>query len=133
VSEHRSAQPRTRIPTWRPGTTSSASDTGDDLSVLCDGDTATVPAVNATGFYVPASTRVLVLFTPPHGIWVAHVIQDGFSVAEGLVGIEFPEIDDPAAPDADQARLYVRDNGAGKTQLVVVFPTGAVQVIATEP
>lgn len=29
--------------------------------------------------------------------------------------------------------LYVRDNGSGKEQLVVVFGTGAVQVIATEP
>lgn len=44
-----------------------------------------------------------------------------------------PEISDPAAPAANNAILYVRDNGAGKTQLVVRFPTGAVQVIATEP
>lgn len=40
---------------------------------------------------------------------------------------------DPAAPAANTARFYARDNGAGKTQLVVRFPTGAVQVIATEP
>lgn len=47
--------------------------------------------------------------------------------------LEGTEIADPAAPASNKARLYVRDNGAGKTQLVVVFPTGAVQVIATEP
>lgn len=47
--------------------------------------------------------------------------------------IELAEMADPAAPSANEARLYVRDNGAGKTQLVVVFPTGSVQVIATEP
>lgn len=47
--------------------------------------------------------------------------------------IPFTEISDPAAPAANEARLYARDNGAGKTQLVVVFNTGAVQVIATEP
>lgn len=40
---------------------------------------------------------------------------------------------DPAAPAANFGALYVRDNGAGKTQLVVRFPTGAIQVIATEP
>lgn len=46
---------------------------------------------------------------------------------------EFDEILDPVAPAVDKARLYVRDNGSGKTQLVVRFPTGAIQVIATEP
>lgn len=40
---------------------------------------------------------------------------------------------DPAAPSANRGRAYMRDNGAGKTQYVVRFPTGAVQVIATEP
>lgn len=40
---------------------------------------------------------------------------------------------DPDAPAAGYGRLYFRDNGSGKTQLVVRFNTGAVQVIATEP
>lgn len=40
---------------------------------------------------------------------------------------------DPGAPGANLARLFAKDNGAGKTQLVVRFPTGATQVIATEP
>jgi hypothetical protein len=47
--------------------------------------------------------------------------------------MEMKERADPVAPAADTARLYARDNGSGKTQLVVRFPTGAVQVIATEP
>lgn len=47
--------------------------------------------------------------------------------------LSLTEIADPAAPSADVGRVYVRDNGAGKTQLVVRFPTGAVQVLATEP
>jgi hypothetical protein len=42
------------------------------------------------------------------------------------------EIADPGGI-ANRGRLYTRDNGAGKTQLCVVFGTGAVQVIATEP
>ena len=40
---------------------------------------------------------------------------------------------DAAAPAPQRGRLYVKDNGAGKTQIVVRFNTGAVQVIATEP
>jgi len=47
--------------------------------------------------------------------------------------VEMLEITDPTAPSANNGRVYVRDNGAGKTQLVVRFPTGAIQVIATEP
>ncbi|MEE9247690.1 MAG: hypothetical protein V3U79_03225 [Dehalococcoidia bacterium] len=46
---------------------------------------------------------------------------------------ELGEIADPAAPAANRGRLYMKDNGSGKTQLAVRFPTGAVQVIATEP
>ncbi len=47
--------------------------------------------------------------------------------------IEFSEISDPAAPDDSKARLYASDAGGGKTQLSIIFPTGAVQVAATEP
>jgi hypothetical protein len=58
----------------------------------------------------------------------------GFDVADPPAGaVLLGEIADPAAPDANQGVVYVRDNGSGKTQLVVRFPTGAIQVIATEP
>ena len=40
---------------------------------------------------------------------------------------------DPPAPGVDGARLFLRDNGSGKTQLCVRFNTGAVQVLATQP
>jgi hypothetical protein len=40
---------------------------------------------------------------------------------------------DPAAPEASNLRLFARDNGSGKMQFCIRFPTGAVQVIATEP
>lgn len=52
-------------------------------------------------------------------------------VANGAVALD--EIGDPAAPVVDRVLLYARDNGVGKTQLVVRFNTGAVQVLATEP
>lgn len=40
---------------------------------------------------------------------------------------------DPGAGGADTARLYAKDNGSAKTQLIVRFNSGAVQVLATEP
>ena len=39
----------------------------------------------------------------------------------------------PAAPIGAVARFFARDDGSGKMQICVRFPTGAVQVIATEP
>lgn len=47
--------------------------------------------------------------------------------------MQLTERADPAAPAANKGRLYVKDSGGGKSQLVIRFPTGAVQVIATEP
>ena len=40
---------------------------------------------------------------------------------------------DPAAAPANAARLFLRDDGSGKSELCVRFASGAVQVIATEP
>ena len=47
--------------------------------------------------------------------------------------ITMTERADPGNSAADQGRLYLRDNGSGKTQLCVVFSSGAVQVLATQP
>jgi hypothetical protein len=47
--------------------------------------------------------------------------------------MDMREQTDPAAPAANFARMFTRDNGSGKTQLCVRFATGAVQVISTEP
>jgi hypothetical protein len=46
---------------------------------------------------------------------------------------DFAEVTAPDAPAANVGRLFVRDNGSGKTQLCARFPTGAIQVVATEP
>ncbi|MCD4785377.1 MAG: hypothetical protein K8T10_16280 [Candidatus Eremiobacteraeota bacterium] len=46
--------------------------------------------------------------------------------------VDIEEIEIPSNPDADTARLFVKDNGSGKTQLCVIFPTGNTIVIATE-
>ena len=50
-----------------------------------------------------------------------------------LTYADMGEIAAPASPSADTARLFVQDNGAGKTQLMALFPTGVAQQIAIEP
>lgn len=66
-------------------------------------------------------------------------VQLGFSAADVLAfgdgdGLQFGEAgSDLAAPAANRVRLFAKDNGSGKTQLVARFNSGAVQVIATEP
>jgi hypothetical protein len=59
------------------------------------------------------------------GFFVNHVYMGSF--------VDVVQIPEPAAPADDQARLFVRDIGEGHSQLCVLFPTGAIQVIATEP
>lgn len=39
----------------------------------------------------------------------------------------------PSNTSAGQGKLFLRDNGSGKMQFAAIFPSGAVQVIATEP
>jgi hypothetical protein len=45
--------------------------------------------------------------------------------------LEMPEIANPTTPGANRARLFVRDNGSGHTQLCVKFHNGAIRVLAT--
>jgi hypothetical protein len=47
--------------------------------------------------------------------------------------VELVEIATPSAPGSNHARLFVRDNGSGKTQLCVRFHSGAVKVLAIQP
>ena len=37
------------------------------------------------------------------------------------------------APPANAVKIYTRDNGSGKTELVARFNTGAIQQIAIQP
>lgn len=39
----------------------------------------------------------------------------------------------PSAPAANRYRIFAQDNGAGKTQLMVIFASGAAQQLAIEP
>lgn len=63
-------------------------------------------------------------------------VSSNWIVASGLSGAGFFQVPEQSVDPggvADQARIYAKDNGAGKTQLVVRFGSGAVQVLATEP
>ena len=51
----------------------------------------------------------------------------------GAGGITLAEMTAPGAPAANGAIIYIDDNGAGKTRLMVRFNTGAVQQIAIQP
>lgn len=88
-----------------------------------------VKSIGDTGILLKASD---------YGVTAEPIIQvcdatTGDAAAIEAKFFEATEISDPTAPSANKSRLYTKDNGAGKTQLVVRFPTGAVQVIATEP
>lgn len=57
-------------------------------------------------------------------------------VSNGSTGggsVEFVEQTAPAAPSANNVRIYAEDDGAGKTRLMALFATGAAQQIAIEP
>ena len=47
--------------------------------------------------------------------------------------VQLSEMTAPAAPAANDVRIYAVDNGSGKTQLMALFATGAAQQIAIEP
>ena len=58
------------------------------------------------------------------------VVGSGLIVSGAIAG---SEITPPGAPAADGGILYFQDNGAGKTQLMCLFATGAAQQVAIQP
>jgi hypothetical protein len=71
----------------------------------------------------------------PSTYWAAGAIgakAREFPVPVGQSFVDLVEQADPSAPSTNVARLYARDTG-GKTELVVRFPTGAIQQVAIEP
>lgn len=100
----------------------------DSLRQTSDANNTTV-ADAGFGVYVDGGTQ-RPLFTFP---WSGHpTTAIPTAVPQLDQGVLFPEITDPTGT-ANTGTLYVRDNGAGKSQLCVIFGTGTVQVIATEP
>jgi hypothetical protein len=99
---------------------------------------AAKPKTGVYGYAAQDNFSRGVIGESPAGIGVYGISSTGYGVySAGRVYTstyyEAGEISTPAAPIANRARLFVRDNGAGKTQLCVRFNTGAVQVIKTQP
>lgn len=58
---------------------------------------------------------------------------DSTAAGNGLGALHMAERTAPAAPAANGVYIYAVDNGAGKTQLMAIFGSGAAQQIAIEP
>lgn len=92
----------------------------------------------AGGNGIVANTGVSVLNSARNGVETLLIApgianEHAATVSQIREGMTLEEVAAPSAPAANTAVFYCRDNGSGKTQLVARFPTGAVQVIATEP
>jgi len=115
---------------YEPGTTNAPP--GGMFDAATGGSSVTNPrttdALGQVEVYLTSSQNVDIAWTDSGG---AHLIR---ARSDETSFIEMPELGgDIDAPSANYGRIFTRDNGAGKTQLCVRFPTGAVQVIATEP
>lgn len=120
------------------------------LSVALGGSDVPFTDVKAVDGQVLAADDVVVVLTWGRDLLVLGTLNDGaasnttvnaLTVLGGIVALggqvsylsyaNFPETSDPVGV-ANQAFVYARDNGSGKTQLCVQFPTGSPIVIATE-
>lgn len=93
----------------------------EDVILLRDGAANTLAlrnGANAQTFRVGPSGNLIELIGAAAG------------AAPYLQGIEGTA---PASAPANSFRLFAQDNGAGKTQLMVIFGSGAAQQIAIEP
>ena len=94
--------------------------------------TLTVPSITGPGSVVQV-VRLLVVDNAGAGSpGEVHVNADGTSIP-GLLVLQSQGTNDPPNAPSGEAILSARDNGSGKIQVVARFPSGASQVIATEP
>ena len=104
---------------------------GNSLVAIRGADTslglgATQPLVWTTAAGTPAGTADTGLIRSAAGV----VVVTNASTGGGA--LEFREQTAPAAPAANQVRIYAEDNGLGKTRLMALFATGVAIPIATE-
>jgi hypothetical protein len=132
---------QTRWPV-RPGALGSSIGDGTGVLGFSGGESSTPPpAIPKTGVYGYAvqdagASGVVGETTSGHGIHgIATSGFAGYFVGKVFTTKyhEMQEVTTPPAPGTNKARIFLRDNGLGKTQLCVRFHTGAVQVIKTEP
>jgi len=83
-----------------------------------------------TGNYLSTEAGQGALILNPENTAVISVAPGSATITGYWAGTEQTA---PAAPAANGYRIFAQDNGAGKTQLMVIFATGAAQQIAIEP
>jgi len=97
--------------------------TGTTLTLSGEG------ASNSIVFVTNATTRLTIadtVITATLGI----ATTEFFYVTKFIEGTEQSA---PAAPSANGYRIFAQDNGAGKTELMVIFGSGVAQQLAIEP
>jgi len=125
----------------QPGTLGQSTGNGTGVEGVSGAGPAVPGAKPKTGVYGYAiqdstSRGVMGETTSGHGVHgIATSGYAGYFVGKVYTTTfhEMTEMASPAAPSANKGRLFMRDNGSGKTQLCVRFSTGAVQVLATQP
>jgi hypothetical protein len=127
--------------TDRPANVGQAYGNSTGLQGFSGGASSTLPPAKAkTGVYGYAaqdSGSRGVIGESPAGLGVYGRTSTGYAgFFEGKVyttkWYELTEISTPPNPVANRARLFLKDNGLGKTQLCVKFANGTVKVLATE-
>lgn len=102
-------------------------------------DTLIRCSINNYVFYIGGGYA---LGVSPGGLLIQNPDTTLSRSAAGIIGInitgaggaiELQEMTAPSAPPSNGARLFVEDNGAGKTRLMVRFASGATQQLAIEP
>jgi len=75
------------------------------------------------------------MFQLPHKAIKDKEVQENFQAIEKATFLHYPEYPVGEAPNPPTvgAYIYTVDNGAGKTRLMALFPTGAALQIAIEP
>lgn len=111
------------------------------LGNIVIGGTVGFEIVEATAFAVNSLTAIGNSFAPttkatlPRG--AAHFLSmfgnEGlYEVSRGAY-VQMAKGSTPSSPASSDVRLYADDNGAGKTRLMALFPTGAAQQVAIQP
>ncbi len=116
------------------------------LDLFASGLTGTVPEIQLRATADSATASIILTGNTPSFCTITSSLNtilgdftvDAINVGNSLTGatagtIRLSEISTPSAPGTNNAAIYVADNGAGKTQLIVRFATGAVQILATQP
>lgn len=126
--------------TWEITDTTSLTSAVFHLGMMADFDAANLDHITINGVGDIGIGKVTAGVGNPvpvtnSNLWIAGVtgnavLKGTFTAGSYIAGTEQSA---PSAPAANGYRLFAQDNGAGKTQLCVIFSSGAAQCFATQP